>query len=70
MGRRDARYPATIASVLDTLEGNAWQVGDAARALRVSTSALGRFLERDAVVWRAVQEQRQAAGLSPLRARG
>lgn len=70
MGRRDARYPATIASVFDTLEGNAWQVGDAARALRVSTSALGRFLERDAVVWRAVQEQRQAAGLSPLRARG
>jgi hypothetical protein len=70
MGRRDARYPATVAGVFDAIEECAWQIGDAARALGVSTSALARFLERDAVVWRAVQERRQAAGLSPLRARG
>jgi hypothetical protein len=67
MGARDARYPATVAAVLDRLAAAGWQVAEAAAALGITTSALGRFLESDPVVWRAVQRQRQAAGLSPLR---
>jgi hypothetical protein len=70
MGRRDSRYPATVAAVFDRLEADGWEVGTAANALGVTTSALGRFLEAEPVVWRAVQQRRQAAGLSPLRARG
>lgn len=70
MGRRDARYPATVAAIFDRLAACGWEIGTAASALGVSTSALGRFLEGDPAVWRAVQQQRQAAGLSPLRARG
>lgn len=70
MGRRDVRYPATIAALFDILAANGWQVAEAARPLGVSTSALGRFLEADPVVWRAVQARRQAVGLAPLRARG
>ncbi len=70
MGRRDARYAATVAAVFDVLEAHGWQVADAARALDVSTSALGRFLEGEPAVWRAAQGRRQAVGLAPLRARG
>lgn len=70
MGRRDARYPATIAALFDRLDVCGWEIGTAASALGVSTSVLGRFLEAEPVVWRAVQQRRQAAGLSPLRARG
>lgn len=70
MGRRDARYPATVAALFDRLEACGWEIGTAASGLGVSTSVLGRFLEAEPVVWRAVQQRRQAAGLSPLRARG
>ena len=70
MGRRDARYAATVGAVFDVLEGHGWQIGDAARDLGVSTSALGRFLQGEPAVWRAAQQRRQAVGLSPLRARG
>jgi hypothetical protein len=70
MGRRDARYPATVAALFDRLEACGWEIGTAASAVGVSTSMLGRFLEAEPVVWRAVQQRRQGAGLSPLRARG
>ena len=70
MGRRDARYAATVAAVFDRLDACGWEIGTAASALGLSTSALGRFLEAEPVVWRAVQQRRQSAGLSPLRARG
>lgn len=70
MGRRDARYAATVAAVFDVIEGHGWQIAEAAGDLGVSTSALGRFLEGEPAVWRAAQARRQAVGLTPLRARG
>lgn len=70
MGRRDARYPAIVAALFDILAACGWEIGTAAAMIGVSTSVLGRFLEAEPVVWRAVQQRRQAAGLSPLRARG
>jgi len=70
MGRRDARYAATVAAVFDVIEGHGWQIAEAAGDLGVSTSALGRFLEGEPAVWRAAQARRQAVGLAPLRARG
>ena len=70
MGRRDARYPSTVAALFDRLEASGWQIGTAASALSVTTSVLGRFLEAEPIVWRGVQAGRQRAGLSPLRARG
>ncbi|MDA0353552.1 MAG: peptide chain release factor-like protein [Chloroflexi bacterium] len=70
MGRRDARYPAVVAGLFDVLAACGWEIGTAAASVGVSTSVVGRFLEAEPVVWRAVQQRRQAAGLSPLRARG
>jgi hypothetical protein len=70
VGRRDARYPSVVAALFDLLAATAWEIGPAAEALGLTTSALGRFLEGEAVVWRAAQQRRQAAGLAPLRSRG
>ena len=70
IGRRDARYPATVAALFDRIEAADWQLGTAAEALGITTSALARFLEGDPVLWRAAQERRQALGMSALRARG
>ena len=70
MGRRDVRYPATIAALFDLIEAVGWQLSTAAERLGISTSSLARFLEADPVVWRAAQERRQALGMTALRARG
>ncbi len=70
MGRRDVRYPPTIAALFDRIEAVDWQLSTAAEGLGISTSSLARFLETDPVVWRAAQERRQALGMTALRARG
>jgi hypothetical protein len=70
VGRRDARYPSVVAALFDLLATAAWELTPAAEALGLTTSALGRFLESEPVVWRAAQQQRQLAGLAPLRSRG
>ena len=67
MGRRDARYPPTVAALFDLLEAAGWRLSDVARHIEVSTAAIGRFLARDEPVFRAAKERRQALGLSPLR---
>ncbi len=70
MGRRDVRYPATIAALFDFIDAVGWQLSTAAERLGISTSSLARFLEASPVVWRAAQEHRQALGMTALRARG
>lgn len=70
MGKRDSRYPSTVAALFDRIEAADWQLGTAAEGLGITTSALARFLEGDPVLWRAAQERRQALGMSALRARG
>ena len=70
VGRRDARYPSVVAALFDLLHATAWELTPAAEALGLTTSALGRFLESEPVVWRAAQQRRQLAGLAPLRSRG
>lgn len=67
MGRRDARYPPTVAALFDLLEAAGWRLSDVASRIEVSTASIGRFLARDASVFRAANERRQALGLSPLR---
>ena len=69
VGRRDERFLPMIAALFDVLEAAHWRLGDAARAARVSTAALGRLLAQDAAVWRAANERRRAHDLPALRAR-
>ncbi len=69
MGRRDARWPATTAAVLDLVEACGWRLSDAAPHLNLSTAALSRFLASDEQLLRTANQRRQALGLRPLRAR-
>jgi hypothetical protein len=69
MGRRDARWPATAAAVLDIVEACDWRISDAATQLGISTAALSRFLTGDEELLRAANGRRQALGLRPLRPR-
>ncbi len=69
MGRRDARWPATAAAVLDLVEACGWRLSDAAPYLDLSTAALSRFLASDEELLRASNERRQALSMRPLRPR-
>ena len=69
VGRRDARFLPAIAALFDVLEATEWRVGGAARAVGVSTAALGRLLALDQAVWRGANERRRAHGLTALRMR-
>ncbi len=68
LGRRDARYLATLAALFDLLAAAEWRPSKAAQRLDVSSASLSRFLERDRAAWRALNEQRRARGLRALRA--
>lgn len=69
MGRRDARFLPAVAALFDLLEATEWRIATAARALGVSTGALGRFLASDVQVLRAANLRRVAHGQRPLRRR-
>ena len=56
-----------MAQLCDVLEAAGWRVADAARALGVSSAAVGRLLADDEALWRAAAERRRALGLPPLR---
>ncbi len=65
---KHADFPFLVAEIFDVLHAAAWRVSEAAVTVGLSTSALGRFLEDDPVVFRAANEKRQALGLGVLRA--
>jgi len=57
---------ALLADVFDVLESYGFRIGDAARALGISTSSLLKPLARDKTVWRKLNEKRVAEGLKTL----
>lgn len=67
VGRKDARYPAFIATMLDALHVTEYKAGDAARQLDISTGRLVRLLASDPKLWAHVNEERERIGLKPLR---
>ncbi|MDA0270959.1 MAG: peptide chain release factor-like protein [Chloroflexi bacterium] len=69
VAQRNPRYPAVVAEVFDLVEACGWRLSDAAMLLSVSTTALGRFLEADPVLFRAANGRREALGMTPLRGR-
>lgn len=69
MSPKNPLYPATVVTVLDVLKATRWNVPAAASLLRLSTSALIRFLRDDPHLWTMVNRQRAELGMSPLSAR-
>lgn len=66
---KNPRYPAALAHVLDVMKSMQWNAARSAVMIGVSTSALLRFLHDDPAAWVAVNQERAATGLTPLRAR-
>ena len=67
-GAHSAPYPFWLAKVFDALWAAGLRPADAAPPLGLSSSKLLKLLCRDSFAWRKLNEQRQAAGLPPLKA--
>lgn len=67
LGKKDRRYAAFLAHVLDVLAFNDWAVGRAAKGLGVSTGKLIRTLANDPHAWNAVNQARAKVELVNLR---
>ncbi len=67
IGRKDRRYPLFVAILLDALSHFGFQLGDASKALGISTGRLVRILAADEELWAKVNAERQAHDLHPLR---
>ncbi len=67
LGKKDRRYAGFIAHVFDVLAHNDWAVGEAAKALGISTGKLVRTLAHDPQAWNAVNQERAKLELVNLR---
>jgi len=67
VGRRDARYPAAVAELLDVLVAAGVRLSEAAKLLGIPTSHLVNFIENDPKLWKCANQLRVEAGLKPLR---
>ncbi len=67
LGKKDYRYAGFLAHLLDVLAHNDWAVGEAAKALGISTGKLIRTLAQDPRAWNAVNQARAGIGLVNLR---
>jgi hypothetical protein len=60
-------FPALLAEALDRVAAYEFDLAAAAGSLHVSTTQLVRFLQQAPRVWQAINEQRVARSLRPLR---
>lgn len=67
LGRKDRRYAAFLAHVLDVLAQHDWAVGLAAEGLGTTTGKLIRTLSRDPQAWNAINQERAKLGRVNLR---
>lgn len=67
LGKKDRRYAAFMAHVLDVLAHYEWAVGLGADALGISTGKLVRTLANDPHAWNAVNQARAKFELVNLR---
>ncbi len=67
LGKKDRRYAGFIAHLLDILAHYEWAVGEAAKALGISTGKLVRILAKDSHAWNTVNQARAKLGLVNLR---
>lgn len=67
VGRRDQRYWAAVAEVLDVFAACRGRTAETGQHLGVSTAALVSFLSDDRKVWERVNQMRESFGLGRLR---
>src|SRR5262249_55903746 len=66
LNQRDTRFWPAVGLILDALAGTEARVGDAARALGISTGNLISFLSSEPKVWAQVNTLRTRFGAKPL----
>jgi hypothetical protein len=59
-------FPALLAEALDAMAASEYDMATASRRLGVTTSQLGKFLQREPTAWLHVNEARRTRGLRPL----
>ncbi len=67
LGRKDPRFWPVVGLVLDVLQATGARVGEAARALGISTGNLIDFLAVEPKVWEQANQMRTRYGQKPLR---
>ena len=67
VGRRDQRYHAAVAEILDVLWSCGMQMSTAAPLLNTSTAQLVKFIQADGKLWEQVNRLRIELGKKPLR---
>lgn len=67
VGKKDRRYLAVAAEVLDLLAACRGEVSTTARKIGISTANLVSFLQGDEKLWARVNQMRTGIGLRPLR---
>jgi len=67
MNPKNPLYPSLIAEIFDLLKATHYNLAPAAAALRVSSSALTKFLHADHQLWAKANHERSQIGLPPLK---
>ena len=67
MNEKNAQYPLLVATVIDALEAEQYQVSTVATSLGKSTGQLIKVIARDDKLWQFVNRQRQKLQLKPLK---
>jgi hypothetical protein len=65
--RQTGEYWAGMAELLDVLDAGGWEIAATAQRLGATTGALSKLILHDDLVARAVNDQRRARGMRPLR---
>lgn len=64
---QNSQYPCLLACLFDTLHSRNFSVGDAGKALGISTGKLVKLLARDHEAWQVVNSERKKRGMSLLK---
>ncbi len=68
VSRRNPRYPAVVATLLDAVTASGGQLREAGRLLDLTTGQLSRLITSDGKLLAAVNDVRRRAGLHPVSA--
>jgi peptide chain release factor-like protein len=67
VNEKNPLYPSLIAEIFDLLKATHYNLAPTASALRVSTSALSKFLHQNPHLWTKTNHLRSQLGLDPLK---
>ena len=67
LNEKNPRFPLLLATVVDHLEEQNYQVSEAAKGLGITTGALNKFMKKFPQLWQFVNQERQKRNLKSLK---